>query len=67
MAIGKQSLEHSGSGYNFRFFHTYAEEGAIGIAVSLSKTSHRMSLELTLLQKMLLRVKAMAVKEGLCG
>ena len=46
-------------GYNCRFFHTYAEEGAIGLAVTVTKGSHKGRLEHTLLQKHLLRLQAL--------
>ena len=45
-----------------RFFHTYAEEGAIGLAVTVAKSSHPSTLELALLRKALMRLQASRAK-----
>ena len=47
-----------------RFYHTYAEEGAIGMAVSVAKSSHPCTLELELLRKAQLRLRGMAKKKS---
>ena len=51
-------------GLNFRFFHTYCEEGAIGLAVALAHETHRTTLEEQLLRKQLLRVETMCLKRA---
>ena len=47
-----------------RFYHTYAEEGAIGLAVSVAKASHPSTLELELLRKALLRLRGVTRKQA---
>ena len=50
-------------GYNFRFHHTYCEEGAIGVAVDVAQASHPASLEDAVLVKSHMRLKAIMCKE----